>query len=226
MTRTLSEMIGSSSAHKFDESLKYVYEKWALFRDYDKFFDHDISAFVRLDPKELRNVKSCQLQFGLVSKLQYEALRQDLAKYDREYQVSILWVGGTRVSLASFLTTIFCVSSAHLFRVFCVHLSAGVLGTFLRGTVILRPGGCECCLSRFIEETVRNTTLTFQKQKMLFSLRTGNFSWDPEKYTNLESGTWRRGLSLDNMMVLTHSLNADQAKAFQNSTAYGGGSAG
>ena len=81
-------MMGLSLSHAFDESLKYVYAKWKVFSAYDRFFDHDIATFVRFDRKQLKDVKSCQLQIGLVNKLEYEALRKNLIKHDREYAKS------------------------------------------------------------------------------------------------------------------------------------------
>ena len=79
-------MQGTSLSHAFDESLKYVYAKWGIFSAYQGFFEHDAATFVRFDTKELNKVKSCQLQFGMVNKLQYESLRPELDKHDREYQ--------------------------------------------------------------------------------------------------------------------------------------------
>ncbi|CAD7969536.1 unnamed protein product [Amoebophrya sp. A120] len=85
-TRYLREMAVTSSTHNFDESLRYAYSDLGLMGASDEFFDHDVVAFVRFDPKQLRNVKSCQVQVGLVSRYQYDALRPYLLKYDREYQ--------------------------------------------------------------------------------------------------------------------------------------------
>ena len=80
-------MMGTSLSHAFDESLKYVYAKWNVFSSYDRFFEHDAATFVRFDRKQLRNVKSCQLQVGMVNKLQYDGLRTEMMQHDREYQV-------------------------------------------------------------------------------------------------------------------------------------------
>ncbi|CAD7968173.1 unnamed protein product [Amoebophrya sp. A120] len=86
MTRFIREMAVTSDTHNYDESLRYAYSDLGLLPSVKTFFDHDVAAFVRFDRKQLRNVKSCQFQAGVVAKYQYEALRPSLLKHSREYQ--------------------------------------------------------------------------------------------------------------------------------------------
>lgn len=86
MTRYVKEMAVTSDTHNYDESLRYAYSDLGLLPQVKTFFDHDVAAFFRFDRKQLRNVKSCQFQAGVVSRYQYESLRPSLMKYSREYQ--------------------------------------------------------------------------------------------------------------------------------------------
>jgi hypothetical protein len=87
-TRVMSELVGTSMTHKFDESLKYIYQAYNAFGSTGQFFDHNFYAFARFDRKQLRYLKSCQMQVGVVNRLEYDALRPELRKYDRMYQGS------------------------------------------------------------------------------------------------------------------------------------------
>jgi hypothetical protein len=84
----ISDMIGNSLSHKFDESLKYLYAQYQIFATgADDFFDHSVAAFVRFSNKaQLQLLKSCQLQLGVANRMQFDALSPYLPKYDREYQ--------------------------------------------------------------------------------------------------------------------------------------------
>ena len=88
MTRSLFDLRGSSDTHEFDESMKYIYQSWGVFDSYKGFFDHTAVAFFRVDTKQTQNVKSCQLQVGLVNRLEYEGVRSVLSKHNREYQTA------------------------------------------------------------------------------------------------------------------------------------------
>ncbi|CAD7934208.1 unnamed protein product [Amoebophrya sp. A25] len=145
MTRFLREMSVTSSTHNFDESLRYAYSDLGLMGDADEFFDHDAVAFVRFDTKQMRNIKSCQVQVGLVSRYQYDALRPFLLKFNREYQ----------------------------------------------------------------------------RKNMMDTMVTDNWSWHPSLYTNVESGTWRRRGSQDNLMIMRSGWTAAAARRFMQTVAYG-----
>jgi hypothetical protein len=84
----MSDLIGNSLSHKFDESLKYLYAQYQVFTTgADDFFDHNLAVFIRFtNSAQLKLLKSCQLQFGVSSRMQYEAMAPVLPKYDREYQ--------------------------------------------------------------------------------------------------------------------------------------------
>lgn len=149
MTRDLFAMMGSSSAHDFDESLKWLYDRWRIFDRYDDFFDHEVAVFFRFDTKQLRDVKSCQLQVGVVNNIEYDVLRPELIKHDRYYQ---------------------------------------------------------------------------RRDKGLTTLRSGNWSWDPSVYGNAETGTYRRKISRDNMIIVQSKLNRTYLATFKTSHTLGEGS--
>jgi hypothetical protein len=72
----LSDMVGNSLSHKFDESLKFLYAQYQIFTTgADHFFDHSVAVFVRFtNAAQLRLLKACQLQVGVSNRMQYEAL--------------------------------------------------------------------------------------------------------------------------------------------------------
>lgn len=150
MTRFIRDMAVTSDTHNFDESLRYAYSNVGLLESYNQFFDHKAVAFIRFDRKQLRDLKSCQLQFGIVNRYQYEALRPDLMKGE----------GAT----------------ARLYQNKSIGLS---------------------------------------------TLASGNFSWARQHYTNEESGTWRRRVSMDNLMMIESGLTGPEVVTFMNTTSLG-----
>eukprot|EP00392_Amoebophrya_sp_AT5.2_P013972 g14105.t1 len=80
-------------------------------------------------------------------------------------------------------------------------------------------------VNRYQYEALRPFLLKFnreyQKTDMLTTLKTSNWTWSPSLYTNVETGTWSRKGSADNMLVLTSAWGTVAAKEFMQSVAYG-----
>eukprot|EP00397_Hematodinium_sp_SG-2012_P000345 GEMP01000345.1.p1 GENE.GEMP01000345.1~~GEMP01000345.1.p1 ORF type:complete len:2348 (+),score=515.02 GEMP01000345.1:124-7044(+) len=87
VSKTLSDMLGVSLSQAFPtDSLKYMYARWNMFADNEDFFEHDAYVFFRVDPEQMRLIKSCQLQVGLVNALEFKTFQPYLKMHDREMQ--------------------------------------------------------------------------------------------------------------------------------------------
>ncbi|CEM30546.1 unnamed protein product [Vitrella brassicaformis CCMP3155] len=84
--RGMHEMMASSASHQFDETLKHFYAENDRFSEFEEdMFDHNVVAFFRFDKTQLRELKPCQLQVGLVNTAEFKIL-EDAMIADRIYQ--------------------------------------------------------------------------------------------------------------------------------------------
>ncbi|CAJ1370768.1 unnamed protein product [Effrenium voratum] len=80
--KTFNDMQGSTSSHFFDDTMMYWYLKRNVFQSLTDFFEHKVALYLRFDRDQLRQLKSCQLQVGLLNQALFNLVK-DNVKQDR-----------------------------------------------------------------------------------------------------------------------------------------------
>ena len=62
---------------------RYVYARSGLFSGFGGFFEHEVHVVVRYDPSAMQFVKSCQLQFGIVTESARACMYYSVRRYRR-----------------------------------------------------------------------------------------------------------------------------------------------
>jgi len=80
--KTFNDMQGATASHLFDDTMMYWYLKRNVFQSLADFFEHKVALYMRFDRDQLRQLKSCQLQVGLVNEAMFNLVKDDI-KEDR-----------------------------------------------------------------------------------------------------------------------------------------------
>ncbi|CAE7448576.1 unnamed protein product [Symbiodinium natans] len=75
-------MQGATASHLFDDTMMYWYLKRNVFQSLSDFFEHKVALYMRFDRDQLRQLKSCQLQVGLINEAAFNLVK-DAVKEDR-----------------------------------------------------------------------------------------------------------------------------------------------
>ena len=80
--KAFEDMQGSTASHMFDDTMMYWYLKRNIFQSLTDFFEHKVALFLRFDRDQLRQLKTCQLQVGLINQALFNLVK-DNVKEDR-----------------------------------------------------------------------------------------------------------------------------------------------
>eukprot|EP00435_Cladocopium_sp_Y103_P040387 s929_g11.t1 len=80
--KSFEDMQGSTASHMFDDTMMYWYLKRNIFQSLTDFFEHKVALFLRFDRDQLRQLKTCQLQVGLINQALFNLVK-DNVKEDR-----------------------------------------------------------------------------------------------------------------------------------------------
>ncbi|CAL1154731.1 unnamed protein product, partial [Cladocopium goreaui] len=80
--KSFEDMQGSTASHMFDDTMMYWYLKRNIFQSLTDFFEHKVALFLRFDRDQLRQLKTCQFQVGLINQALFNLVK-DNVKEDR-----------------------------------------------------------------------------------------------------------------------------------------------